>query len=284
MKRWIRRSAAVVGGIAGGAAVAVGVAGRFWDRSTARAVQRLVPGAASKGQVFSLTELQGLPLPVARYFQFALTPGQPLIRSARIEHAGEFRGGLDAPWSPFTSVQHFTASPPGFVWDARIRMAPLVTVRVRDSYIEGVGSMHGKAASLVTVVDQTGQPAINAGALHRYLAEAVWLPTALLPSQGVVWEPIDDTTARATLTDAGASVSLEFQFAPTGEIVRTFTPERYRDVNGTGVPTPWAGKYRRYAQVAGTRVPMEGEVAWMLPEGELTYWRGRLVKIEYETQ
>jgi hypothetical protein len=29
-------------------------------------------------------------------------------------------------------------------------------------------------------------------------------------------------------------------------------------------------------------VPREGEVAWILPEGRLTYWRGRVVKVEYD--
>jgi hypothetical protein len=34
-------------------------------------------------------------------------------------------------------------------------------------------------------------PGITAGALHRYLAEAVWCPTALVLSQGVVWTSLD---------------------------------------------------------------------------------------------
>jgi len=28
-------------------------------------------------------------------------------------------------------------------------------------------------------------------------------------------------------------------------------------------------------------VPRGGEVAWILPEGQLTYWRGRIVVVEY---
>lgn len=30
------------------------------------------------------------------------------------------------------------------------------------------------------------------------------------------------------------------------------------------------------------RVPMEAEVAWLLPEGPLPYWRGRITKLSYE--
>jgi len=29
-------------------------------------------------------------------------------------------------------------------------------------------------------------------------------------------------------------------------------------------------------------IPMEGEVAWILPEGQKSYWRGRITSIQYE--
>lgn len=30
------------------------------------------------------------------------------------------------------------------------------------------------------------------------------------------------------------------------------------------------------------RVPLDGEVAWLLPEGAKPYWRGRITKLRYE--
>src|SRR5690606_14605749 len=113
------------------------------------------------------------------------------------------------------------------------------------------------------------------------LAESAWLPTALLPREGVVWETVDDSTARLTLTDSGIRVSLDVHFAPSGEIVRV-EAERYRDVDGVGVPTPFVGHFRDYAEVGGMRIPLEGEVEWILPEGRLSYWRGRIERIEYD--
>jgi hypothetical protein len=281
--RWIKGFALVTGGLAGSTLAAVAIGNLVWKRGTARAVRRLASDTpATAPRVFSREMLAGLPAPVVRYFNFALTPGQRLIRSARIEHEGKFRGGLDEPWSPFTSVQHFSVRPPGFVWDAAIHLAPLLTVRVRDSYIGGTGGMHGKIAALIPVVSQNGGATLNAGALHRLLAEMPWVPTALLPGQGVTWSPIDDTTARATLADSGATVWLDFQFNEKGEIVRVSTPERYRDVEGTGVPTPWAASSWNYQEIEGLRVPTEGEVEWTLPEGRLAYWRGRIVRCDYD--
>lgn len=281
------RSKAVVGlaGIAGGALILGSFA---WKRSTARAVGRLgdrgdgAGGAASARETFSRDQLAGLPDLVVRYFEFALTPGMPLVWSARIEHEGEFRKGFGARWSPFTSVQHFSMDPPGFVWDAGIRMSPLLTMRVRDSYLWGTGAMQARLASLVPVVDAQGGSGLASGSLHRYLAESVWFPTALLPGRGVAWEAVDDSTARATLTDSGISVSLDFLFGARGEIVSAYTPARFRDVGGTAVPTPWMCHFESYEPMDGMMVPMKGEVEWLLPEGRLSYWRGRIVKAEYE--
>lgn len=92
---------------------------------------------------------------------------------------------------------------------------------------------------------------------------------------GVRWDAIDDTTARATVTDRATTASAEFEFAPTGEITR-MSALRYRDVNGTSVLTPFEGHYRDYARRAGIMVPLSAEVAWLLPEGRFPYWRGRL--------
>jgi hypothetical protein len=32
----------------------------------------------------------------------------------------------------------------------------------------------------------------------------------------------------------------------------------------------------------GLRVPFTGEVAWLLPEGRRTYWRGSITTLAYE--
>jgi hypothetical protein len=172
--------------------------------------------------------------------------------------------------------------PPGFVWDACIGMAPLITVRVRDAYVAGQGAMQAKILSLITMVDEHEKAELNAGALLRYLAEAVWFPTLLLPGNGVEWSAIDDTRALATLTNAGTTVSLEFRFNEEGEITEVFSPGRYREVNGRYELTPWAGHFHCYEERAGVLSPVEGDVEWLLPDGGFPYWKGHIVEITYD--
>ncbi len=280
MAGWIKGAIVVAGVVAGGAAAVATAGNRRWKRTTSRAVERLEHGVSME-RPGAVRPGGDLPAPVARYFDFALTSGQPRVRSVRIEHAGRFRtGDLEAGWSPFHSVQHFTAEPPGFVWDASIRVAPFLSVRVRDSYIGGRGAMLGKVAGVLPVVDQQGTVELAAGALLRWLAEAAWFPTALLPRPGLSWEAVDDSTARATFVDSGNTVSMECRFGDDGRMVR-IRAERFRDVDGVGVATPWEVEFGEYAEFEGMRIPVEAEVAWLLPEGRLSYWRGRIVKTGY---
>jgi hypothetical protein len=282
MKRWVKRGAVAVASMIGALAVVSAYGSQAWSRTTERMLDELKRTPSNGGpRVFSLDELQGLPAPVVRYFEFALMPAQPLIHRARIEHRGTFRSGLDAAWSPFHSVQYFTVNPAGFLWDAKIEMAPLVSVRVRDNYTGGRAGMVARVAGLIPVVTEEGTPHLSSGALHRYLLESAWFPTALLPSQGVHWEPIDDSSARATLTDSGLTLSMVVHFGDRGEIVRV-EANRMRDVDGAGVPTPFVGHLHEYQRIEGMMIPVSGEVEWILPEGRWKFWRGRITEASYE--
>jgi hypothetical protein len=225
----------------------------------------------------AIQDFEGVPEPAARYLRRSLPTRQPPPGIARIGHEGEFRMGES--WKPFRSTEVIAVAP-GFLWDARIRVAPLVDVYVRDSYIGGTGSMQAAIAALVPVVNQRGGAALNEGALQRYLAEAIWLPAALLPRHGVRWEAIDSARARATLVHGPTSVSLEFTFNDAGEIVRSFTPARMREVGGRYEPTPWSARSWNCQERCGMRIPLEAEVAWHIQGEPQPYWRGRITSID----
>ena len=227
--------------------------------------------------------LDGLPEPVRRYFRTVLQEGQPVIAGVHIEHGGTFNmGEEEEQWKPFTSTQHVVTRRPGFVWDARITMAPGMAARVRDAYVAGRGILVGKLFGLVTVVDQQNTPEMAQGELLRFFAESAWYPTALLPSQGIVWEAVDGTHAAAVLTDGDTTVRLEFEFDEQGLIHSIYAEARYRDVDGAQVATPWQGYFWDYARRDGMLVPLEGEVGWLIDGEYRPYWRGRIEQIDYE--
>lgn len=274
----------IITGLAGGIATAVFYGKRRW-RSVTRKMHTAL--TASRRPIspttFDLEELTGLPKPVRRYFRTVLTPGQPLIAAAEVAHVGTFNMGEDQPqWKPFRSHQRVVMQRPGFVWNARIALGPGLSVRVHDAYLAGEGVLSASLLGLVTVLNLGSSPELAHGELLRFFAEAAWYPTALLPSQGVQWEPVDDTSAQATLTDGGTTVTARFRFNPEGLIESVRAEDRGRAVENEMIPTPWEGRWGNYEIRNGFRVPMEGEVAWMLPDGPKPYWRGRITRITYE--
>ena len=47
------------------------------------------------------------------------------------------------------------------------------------------------------------------------------------------------------------------------------------------VPTPSQGRFWNYDERGGMRVPLDGEVAWLLSDGAKPYWRGHTTEIDY---
>lgn len=227
-------------------------------------------------------ETTGLPGPAQRFFRAALTPGQPMLSALTLDHEGTFNmSERGERWLGFTSNQRVVLARPGFDWDARIRLLPGLSFRVHDSYVAGEGILNARLLGL-PLVNLRGTPELARGELMRFLAEAAWYPTALLPSQGVQWTPVDDRRAQATIADGDTRVSLTFSFGADGLIESVRAEDRGRTVAGMIVPTPWEGRWAHYAERDGMRVPLEGEVAWILPDGRKPYWRGRVTRLEYE--
>jgi len=185
-------------------------------------------------------------------------------------------------WKPFASDQKVITNRPGFDWDGRVAMMPGVPVRVHDAYVAGEGILHASLLGLFPVVDLRSAGEVAKGELMRFFAEAAWYPTALLPSQGVRWEAVDDRSVYATLTEGDISISMLFIFNEQGLIDTVRAQARGRTVGGEVVPTPWQGRFWNYEERGGMRVPLDGEVAWMLSEGAKPYWRGRITEAVYQ--
>lgn len=233
-------------------------------------------------------ELEGLPPPVQRFFRAALTDGQPIVAAASLAHRGSFNLAAEGPdrWIPFTSTQRITTRRPGFVWDARMAMGPGLAVHVHDAYVAGEGILHPAVLGLVSLTDLRGSSpepgGVAQGEFMRYVAEAAWYPTALLPSQGARWAAVDEHAAQVTLADGTVSATLLFRFDPrTGLIDSVRAEARGRMVGKGVVMTPWQGRWSDYAVRDGMRVPMSGEVAWLTPAGRRTYWRGQVTRIDF---
>ncbi len=255
-----------------------------WSQATQALESRLdvarLPSATPR---YNAKELEGLPAPVQRFFRIALTDGQPIVAAATVEHRGTFNMGERADqWKPFASRQRVITRRPGFVWDGKVEMLPGLNVHVHDAYVAGEGILHPAILGLFTLADMRGTTEVAQGELLRFFAEAAWYPTALLPSQGVRWEALDDKSARGTMTDGPITLTMTFVFGDDGLLLSCRAEARGRTVGKTVVMTPWEGRWSNYQVKDGMRVPFTGEVAWLTPEGRKPYWRGTITALTYE--
>ena len=234
---------------------------------------------------FDSRELEGLPAPVQRYFRAALKEGQPIISAVTVELAGTINlSATEERWKPFTSRQRVVTCGPGFLWDAQVSMLPGVVVHVVDSYIAGEGLLRAAVLGLFTVADVRGGGEIARGEFMRFFAEAAWYPTALLPSQGVRWEAVDNTSANATIVDGPLTLTLTllFRFNDVGLIDSFRAEARGARVGKEMVMVPWEGSLSNFRVRDGMTIPFTGEVAWVRPEGRKSYFLGTVTTLTYE--
>jgi hypothetical protein len=232
---------------------------------------------------YSSRELDRLPAPVQRYFRAVLKDGQPIIAGATLEVSGTFNMSATAEqWKPFTSQQRVVTRRPGFLWDAQISMMPGLPVRVVDSYLAGQGLLHAAILGLFTMADVSGGGEIARGEFMRFFAEAAWYPTALLPSQGVRWDAVDDHSANATIVDGPLTLTLLFRFDDAGLIASFRAEARGSMVDKVVVMAPWEGNWSNYQTHDGMSVPFTGDVAWIRPDGRKPYFIGTVTSLTYE--
>jgi hypothetical protein len=196
-----------------------------------------------------------------------------------LHQRGQLRTAPDQAWMPARAEQHFTVDPPGFVWAVDVRMARALPVVGRDTYEGGRGRMLIKAGGLVTVADGQG-PATDQGTMLRYLGEIVWFPTAA-QSPHVRWEPVDDHTARATMSYAGVTATANFTFDERGRMVR-MTADRYMGAGADAQLTRWEVVAEAWEPRGGVLMPVRGVVSWHLPAGRFDYYRWEITDLEFD--
>lgn len=223
--------------------------------------------ALRPGDTVTADHLHRLPTPVARFLHHAGVVGTRVPRRFHQRQHGRIRMKPDGPWLPLTARQTYTLDPPGFVWEARARFAPLLYVHGTDTLVDGNGHMVFRLAKLVKVVDASG-PDMDQGVVMRYLNETMWFPWAML-TRPISWQPIDDRHARAHIEVGDISDSGVLTFDDTGRLL-DFEAMRYH--NGEpGSFELWSTPVDEYGVLAGLRVPVHGYADWHLADGDFRY-------------
>ncbi len=181
-------------------------------------------------------------------------------------------------WSNAKAKQYFTIEPPAFNWSVNLKMNPLLEVVGRDKFENGQGEMTIKIFSLFSIANAKNNKKVNQATLQRYLAEIVWFPASAL-SPYIVWEQIDDTSAKATMEYNGTKGSGVFQFDKKGNFVK-FVAMRYKDSQDLK-PTEWTVTATKTELRNGIKIPVELKADWKLDNGNWTWLKLKITDIRY---
>jgi hypothetical protein len=234
---------------------------RLWDgRADRMELTRLAALQPTNPALYDPLMVTDLPEPARRFFNFAITPGTPLLTVAEIDMVGEFSlGTRDNPnYQPMVARQ-ILAAPTGFVWKLKVPGPMLVSGSDTGSWTRF------RVLGLIPVARMGGDTNHTRAAYGRYIAEAVfWTPAALLPGPGVVWEGVDQDTARVTVTQNDLSQAVDVKVDAEGRPMVVYFM-RWSDANPEKKHRlqPFGGQLSDFREAQGFRLPFNVEAGNM---------------------
>lgn len=223
--------------------------------------------------------IKHLPIPVKRWLDYSGVIGKKQIETVYLRQKGFMKLKPDQKdWMEAEAEQYFTINRPSFIWNVRTSMIGIPVVG-RDLFKDGQGSMQIKLAGLLPVVNVADNSKINESTIQRYLGEIIWFPSAAL-SDYIKWEPIDDYSARATMSYGGSAGSAVFHFDSIGKLTK-FVALRYRDIEDTN-PTEWVATVKKYKNTNGINIPTKLEISWNLEDGIFTWYKFEIYNVLYD--
>ena len=223
-------------------------------------IERELLAGSEEPVLFREELVASLPASAQRYLLHAIAPGTPLAQAVRLETLFTMRLRPGSPRPVDLPGYEILAPPRGFVWRARGRMGP-IPFRVADHYAEGEGAVRVEAFGGVPVVRASGAD-VSRSARGRLAIEAIWLPTALLPTEGVSWQGLPDGRCRVVLTIDGETLALSLAVDGDGGL-REVTMERHGDVGvDSWRPIPYGVEVESEAAFGGYTIPTRLRGGW----------------------
>lgn len=210
--------------------------------------------------IFTKNMVANLDEPVQKYFLHAIKLGTPIAAGVELEMSGSFRLKPDADWIPMQASEIISQSP-GFVWKAKVGKG-LGELRSADYYSKGKGKMRFSIWGLIPVVNAQNDN-ITRSSIGRLGCESIWLPSALLPQNGVIWKAVADNTIQANWKIDNESITLTLTIDADGKVLK-LSLLRWGDKteDGSWQYIPFGGEVKAEKTFAGYTVPSAISAGW----------------------
>ena len=218
-------------------------------------------------------DLAALPGTAQRYLRFMKVLGRPRDWSFALGFKGRFRLGRLKRWMKCETWQYSSRLALARIFHIRVRMAGLVPVLARDTYVAGRGRMRVRLADLVTLADGRGEE-FDVGELVTYLNDGIMLAPSMLLVPQVRWSAVDEASFEVAIGHAGRTVSARVFVGKDGAPTDFSTTDRFcsdeRDPSKL-VRARWTTPIDGWQEIDGRMLFTRGQAVWHLPEVEFAY-------------
>jgi hypothetical protein len=237
-----------------------------YDRSVKQIWRSLK--SQSTGLIFTKDMVADLDEPVQRYFLHAIELGTSLASYVELEMNGSFRLQPNAEWLPMLASQIISSSN-GFVWQARIGKG-LASFSGADYYAQNQGRVKFSLWGLIPLVDARDGN-INRSSVGRLCIEYIWLPSVLLPQNGVVWQAVSDNIIQANFEIDNEPITLTLNIDCHGKLLNLSLP-RWGDVteDKDWQYIPFGGEVEAEKTFSGYTIPVRMHAGYWF--GTDRYW------------
>lgn len=241
--------------------------------------QRMQSSAPVAGEKFTADDFMELPPLIQKYLESNGYIGAERYALLSMEYRDvDFGMGPDKPKIKIDySQRDFADSPDRLAFiDSKMFGIPF---QGYDYYMNGKGGMKGVLAKLLTLFDQTG-PEMDKACLITYLAEALFLPDALL-KDFISLKQVDDYTVEATIENKGVKASGAFHFNDSYEMISFTTNDRGQIApDGSIEYTPWEAQCENYKEYSdGIKRPTVFRAIWKNKGGNFIYFDGKISRV-----
>lgn len=241
----------------------------------------LLTGMPNERSVFTEADMVDLPLSVQKYFRYCGYIGTPRMSFMVAAYQDiDFIFGKDKPTIKIDYTQYNFVNEPNRIAyiDSSMYGIPFEGL---DSYTAGNGTMKGVLAKLFTLFHQIGGT-MDQASLATFLSECLIIPNAALQDY-IVWEEIDALHAKATISYHGGTASGIFAFNKDGEMLSFTTDDREATTaDGTSEKVSWSAVLSDYKETEGIKRPTGFQAIWHYDDGDLLYFDGKGVAIEFD--
>jgi hypothetical protein len=246
-----------------------------------KTVDNLLQKTVSENGIFSEEDITGLPLPVKNYFRYCGYIGTPKMSNIKIIYQDvDFSFSKGKPITKIDYTQYnFVSKPIRIAYiDSSMYAIPFEGL---DSYKDGKGSMKGVLAKLFPLFNQTGEN-MDKSSLVNCLSECLIIPNVALQDY-IVWEEIDDSHAKATISYYGITASGIFTFNQNGEMLAFITDDREAtSTDGKSEKVKWSVVVSGYMETNGIKKPTVFQAIWHYDDSDFTYFDGKDITIKFD--